>query len=47
MRDLEEKEVIEVSGGACEPVVECKIVCSVSRPPVCTAQCSVTIKCSL
>jgi hypothetical protein len=46
MRDLEENEIVAVSGGECEPKVECKVTCTVARPPVCTAQCTVSVVCS-
>ena len=43
MRDLEEKEVIEVSGGACEPTVSCAVTCSGGK---CDVKCEVKVVCT-
>ena len=44
MRDIDENEMIEVGGGACEPVVTCRMWCTADNQ--CYATCTVSIVCT-
>lgn len=49
MRDLEDHEVIEVSGGGCETVIVCTWTCTPAAPgspPQCSVSCHPATVCN-